>query len=404
MSDNTNQSNYEHRQDQANQSNEAYDQASENLDQAKGDTEQAREQAKEKFATLHQPDYSVMVDENTFVNSDPDVVAAKEAQKDAEDKYYLAEDDKKDTDDQLAIAEQYREAEDKVAGMSYQDIYNQCNVTGQSYSNLRDQYDAQVTVTEEAKKKLDDMDLLIRGRENGILCYYEYDEEHEAQRAIDKKEYDRLNEIYQKENSWLSILGGAKEGALNLVNEANAFLSIKRGQDESIRQQDKDYVVFGAITRCDKGLRPSILLLNEAEGNGVFIGGAPALTVEDIRYEKNIVPFGACFNMVNPDEHEEAEAQTIMEYVEQMWQPPNTIYGKAFSFFSRGNDSMSSFVLEKHTPRICLERVQDGMVNRWRHGKETVFINGKQALLRRGEWFCPYAGKVVLETSGQKEE
>ena len=177
------------------------------------------------------------------------------------------------------------------------------------------------------------------------------------------------------------------------------LLEIKRGQQEASRQDDKDYVVYGARANCSYGLRTSVVIVEE--GNGVYIAGAPQLTVDDTRQYFNIVPFGACFSPQNSTKHKAADE--VLAMAKSMWSPPKAM-GAIIDFFTDKEDQTTSYLLQLESPGICMQGPVYVKGEPWTNGKDNVFINGKKPLLRCGECTCFYGGIITLETSGQLEK
>jgi hypothetical protein len=59
-------------------------------------------------------------------------------------------------------------------------------------------------------------------------------------------------------------------------------------------------VCLGAEIQCTFGMAPSVLMV-EPEGSPVLINGLPAATIMDFAPFANILPFGMCMSMANPE-------------------------------------------------------------------------------------------------------
>ncbi|WP_349948774.1 PAAR-like protein [Lacrimispora sp. BS-2] len=77
------------------------------------------------------------------------------------------------------------------------------------------------------------------------------------------------------------------------------------------------YVVHGAWTTCTCGMRKSRVVLEKS--HGVFLKDRALMTINDCKPE-NIICFGGCYSMENPDTA--AEAQKVQMAVEK--DCPNT--------------------------------------------------------------------------------
>jgi hypothetical protein len=60
-----------------------------------------------------------------------------------------------------------------------------------------------------------------------------------------------------------------------------------------------ELVVMGAMTKCSFGLAPSSLMVLPV--NRTMCGGVPAANIMDSVPDENILPFGMCISMANPE-------------------------------------------------------------------------------------------------------
>uniref|UniRef100_UPI0006D26DEF PAAR-like protein n=1 Tax=Clostridium sp. NkU-1 TaxID=1095009 RepID=UPI0006D26DEF len=88
------------------------------------------------------------------------------------------------------------------------------------------------------------------------------------------------------------------------------------------------YVVHGAWTTCTCGMRKSRTVLEKS--HGAFLKDRAQMTVNDCKPE-NIICFGGCYSMENPDTA--AEAQKIQMAVEK--DCPNTFTDTVMNFFTK---------------------------------------------------------------------
>lgn len=151
--------------------------------------------------------------------------------------------------------------------------------------------------------------------------------------------------------------------------------------------KDNTYVVNGAITKCSMGLRDSKLVLTN--DHGIFIRKTPQATVMDCIAGKNVIPFGGCISMINPD--------TIKQMAGM---PPLAVASNPFS--SRVNSAFCTKVCYT-APNICAGKCTPIIVSdSWENGKDDTKIDGDKTLIGRGTLTCLYGGIIILEDAGQE--
>lgn len=119
-------------------------------------------------------------------------------------------------------------------------------------------------------------------------------------------------------------------------------------------------VVMGAMLKCSFGTTPSSLIVTPE--NRVNASKLPAATIMDFVPAKNIVPFGMCTTVSNP----QVAAAT----------------------------SAASGVL---TPQPCIPVVTAP----WAPGSPAVLIGGKPALNNSCKAMCTWGGVISVTNSGQ---
>lgn len=133
-------------------------------------------------------------------------------------------------------------------------------------------------------------------------------------------------------------------------------VNVKGGQ-----QSQQSYVVAGAVVSCSCGDMRTRLTMPRS--HGVAIKGKPQLTVEDYKPYQNIMPFGQCCTIKNP----EVDAAT------------------------KNNDNYLK-------PMPCKPVIQMP----WTYGKQDKLIDGKPALLSKSTTTCAYNGIITIENDGQE--
>ncbi len=152
------------------------------------------------------------------------------------------------------------------------------------------------------------------------------------------------------------------------------------------------YVVHGAWTTCTCGMRKSRIVLEKS--HGVFLKNRELMTVNDCKPE-NIVCFGGCYSMENPDTA--AEAQKIQMAVEK--DCPNTFTDTVMNFFTKKGQKESSDA-PLQVVGICTPKIISA---EWDNGGNTVEVNGEVPLLAGAKVHCLYGGEIEIIDSGQPE-
>lgn len=157
------------------------------------------------------------------------------------------------------------------------------------------------------------------------------------------------------------------------------------------------YVVHGAFATCTMGMRFSCIALEQT--HGVFLRMQPQMTVKDCIGNCNVLHFGGCFSMENPDTQREAE--NVRKAVEE--QCPDTFLDKAMGFFCSKKKKKQQEV-SAEVPQvvgICTPFIIGGQ--EWDNGKDGVKTDGKSPLLGGAKLHCKYGGEIEIIHSGQPE-
>jgi len=152
------------------------------------------------------------------------------------------------------------------------------------------------------------------------------------------------------------------------------------------------YVVHGAWTTCTCGIRKSRIVLEKS--HGIFLKNRELMTVNDCKPE-NIICFGGCYSMENPDTA--AEAQKIQMAVEK--DCPNTFTDTVMNFFTKKGQKESSDA-PLQVVGICNPKIISA---EWDNGGNTVEVNGEVPLLAGAKVHCLYGGEIEIIDSGQPE-
>ncbi|EXG85260.1 putative chitinase [Clostridium sp. ASBs410] len=152
------------------------------------------------------------------------------------------------------------------------------------------------------------------------------------------------------------------------------------------------YVVHGAWTTCTCGIRKSRIVLEKS--HGIFLKNRELMTVNDCKPE-NIICFGGCYSMENPDTA--AEAQKIQMAVEK--DCPNTFTDTVMNFFTKKGQRESSDA-PLRVVGICNPKIISA---EWDNGGNTVEVNGEVPLLAGAKVHCLYGGEIEIIDSGQPE-
>lgn len=156
------------------------------------------------------------------------------------------------------------------------------------------------------------------------------------------------------------------------------------------------YVVHTATITCTNGMRPSCAVLDNT--HGIYLRQQPQMTVCDSSGTRNIVCFGGCYSMENPDT--QAEAERIQREVEK--EAPDTFLDKVMNFFTGGKKKAETHEAQKGVPRVvgrCIPNIPSG--ERWDNGKDSVETKGEKPLLGGAKLRCLYGGEIEIIDSGQ---
>lgn len=156
------------------------------------------------------------------------------------------------------------------------------------------------------------------------------------------------------------------------------------------------YVVHTAAITCTMGMRPSCAVLDNT--HGIYMRQQPQMTVYDSSGTKNIVCFGGCYSMENPDTKAEAE-RIQMEIKEES---PDTFLDKVMNFFTKGKKETKTQEAQEGVPRVvgkCTPNIPEGEI--WDNGKDNVETKGERPLLGGAKLHCIYGGEIKIVDSGQ---
>ena len=118
-------------------------------------------------------------------------------------------------------------------------------------------------------------------------------------------------------------------------------------------------VCMGAVCACSFGMTPSSLVLTPE--NRVMIGAMPLATIMDYVPMKNILPFGMCVSMANP--------QVI---------------------------AATAAALGALTPMPCIPVISSP----WMPGSPTTVIANKPALNNTSKLICAWGGVIQITSPG----
>lgn len=159
------------------------------------------------------------------------------------------------------------------------------------------------------------------------------------------------------------------------------------------------YVVHGAAATCTMGMRFSYIALHKTYG--VFLRMQPQMTVKDCIGNYNILNFGGCFSMENPDTQN--EARKVEAAVEE--QCPDTFLDGVMNFFCGGKKKeKKQQEASAEVPQVvgkCMPIILGGQ--EWDNGKDGVKTCDKTPLLGGAKLHCKYGGEIEIVHSGQQE-
>lgn len=160
---------------------------------------------------------------------------------------------------------------------------------------------------------------------------------------------------------------------------------------------NETYVVHGAPATCTMGMRFSFIALHVT--HGVFLRMQPQMTVKDCIGNYNVLNFGGCYSMENPDTQKEAEK--IRKKVEESC--PDTFLDDVMGFFC-SNKKQEQQEVSEEVPQvvgICRPIIIGGQ--EWDNGKDGVKTRDRTPLLGGAKLHCKYGGEIEIVHSGQQE-
>lgn len=156
------------------------------------------------------------------------------------------------------------------------------------------------------------------------------------------------------------------------------------------------YVVHGACCTCTNGMRASRVVLQDS--HGVFLRGQAQLTVNDCESDTNVICFGGCYSMENPETQKEAEK--IKKKVEE--ECPDTFIDGVLNCFCKKKKKKDEPV-DEGVPQVvgaCKPRI---IASEWNHGQDGVNTEEERPLMGGAKLYCMYGGEIEIIESGQPE-
>lgn len=157
------------------------------------------------------------------------------------------------------------------------------------------------------------------------------------------------------------------------------------------------YVVHGGIATCSMGMRASYIALHATYG--VFLKGQPQMTVNDCVGDYNVLCFGGCYSMENPDT--QLEAQKIQAEVEK--ECPDTFMDHVLNFFCGKKKEAKQQDVTGAVPQVVGKCTPKTSGQEWDNGKDGVMTAGMKPLLGGARLHCIYGGEIEIVGSGQQE-
>lgn len=151
------------------------------------------------------------------------------------------------------------------------------------------------------------------------------------------------------------------------------------------------YVVHGADTMCNLGLRMSKAVLRQS--HGVFLRNLAQITDKDCVGDTNIINFCGCISADNPKTQE--MAKTISAEVKE-----NT----GIDFEDHVMDMFCSGTVGSVKVMGCAGECTPVIVSAaWDEVNDKVFTEGKKPVRGTAVLKCQYGGVITIELTGQPE-
>ena len=210
-----------------------------------------------------------------------------------------------------------------------------------------------------------------------------------------KKQESELTETQKKENERRQTEIEERAESSRASSDVALAMQIADQVAADTAVENPCYVVHGAKLLCSMGSRDARLVV--PIDHGVLLRNNPAMLAEDSLALSNIMCFGNCFSVENPN-MEQAAIDATNQYNEKK---SKTVWGKVKSFFGLGPKEADSASKELKAACICACQPSFPGGVMWEEGNEKSLIENKKTLIQSATLVCEYGGIIRIIDNGQ---
>lgn len=217
----------------------------------------------------------------------------------------------------------------------------------------------------------------------------------EEQDADGEEQEEELSEEEQKRKD--EILSRQSSRANTDVALAMQIADQVAAESAAEAAENPCYVVHGAKILCSQGSREARLVT--PLDHGVLLGSKPQMVVEDSASLANVMCFGNCFSVENPDMAQAAVDATNLYNQRKskgLWETIKSWFGIKPKVVTEASKE-----LQQRCICECNPSFSEGAV--WKEGNEGSVIMGKETLIQPATLVCDYGGVIRIIDNGQNE-
>lgn len=256
----------------------------------------------------------------------------------------------------------------------------------------------EITIVEDTKEELKDFFGMaqeiksLEGEEQQKKIEEIFGTEEEQKQQQTQKEQEELTEEAKKRQEEIKNRQSSRANsdvamAMQIADQIAAESEI----------ENPCYVVHGAKLMCSMGSREARLVV--PLDHGILLGGQPQITATDSTSLTNVMCFGNCFSVENPN-MEQAAIEATNQYNQQK---AKTFWGKVKSLFVGKPKVVDS--ASKELQELCICECEpcfsEGAI--WEDGNEKSLVAGEKTLIQPATLVCQYGGIIRIIDNGQNK-
>lgn len=218
-------------------------------------------------------------------------------------------------------------------------------------------------------------------------------EEQDSDKKDEKDQEEELPEEVQKRKDEIEDRQKSRANA----DVALAMQIVDQVAAESAAEASENpcFVVHGAKIICSQGSREARFVT--PMDHGVLLGQRPQMVAGDCASLSNVMCFGNCFSIENPN-MEQAAVDATNKYNEKSFQG---FWGKVKSFFGLKPKVVTQ--TSKELQQLCICECEPCFSEEafWEEKNEKSLILGKETLLQPATLVCQYGGIIHIIDNGQ---